>query len=427
MRAIEDIAEPLPDEICRGHAGRLRHRNRLRDLASLTKALRVQIGSPDLSLASTIARLCGMSPLEYVQLHTMTPFMACVVPGKVNLKMPWSESTLRRIGAATPREDAYLCPLCVKEDETFWGFSYWRRSHQLPGFSECQKHGTPLSYVQGWEGFDRLPSHWLKTEGSTTICEPHLASPAVERFREAANALLELKAPFSADTFVRTLNAQARRQGVSVSGRCEGRQLSSLAHKCFEHSWLNSMFASRTAWSPKKRFEPIDGAIRASAKVTGAAYCVAISTLFASVSDGLQMVEDPGSRPNHTPTRRNVNVRARYYHHEGDIELLAKEYDCNAGQLRRSLTRKRRSLLEHEGGASAKRILGRFLAGDDLLAACATEGASIRLIQNLLRLYLTDLRAPLAAHDPKKSISAKSALSNKRPANAPTRTAQKTS
>lgn len=423
MRAIEDIAEPLPDEICRGHAGRLRHRNRLRDLVSLTKALRVQIGSSDLSLASTIARLCGMKPLEYAQLHTMTPFMACVVPGTVNMKRPWSESTLRRIGAATPREDAYLCPLCVKEDEAFWGFSYWRRSHQLPGFSECQKHGTPLSYVQGWKGFDRPPKHWLNTAGATTICEPHLASPAVERFREAANALLERKAPFSADTFVRNLNGQARRQGVSVSGKCEGRQLSSLAHKCFEHSWLNAMFASRTAWNPKKRFDPIDGATRTTANVTSAAYCVALSTLFDSVSDGLRMVEDPVSRATQTTFRRNV--QARYYHHDGDLELLAQEFDRNVEQLRQRLTRHRRGLLEHESGASAKRTIGRFLAGEGLFAACARESASHHLIENLLRLYLSDLRAPLAVHA-KKPTSAKSSLSNKRRNNAPTR-AQKTS
>ena len=37
-----------------------------------------------------------------------------------------------------------LCPKCILEDKKVLGFSYWRRSHQLPSIAHCQAHQEPL-------------------------------------------------------------------------------------------------------------------------------------------------------------------------------------------------------------------------------------------------------------------------------------------
>ncbi|MCY7296240.1 TnsD family Tn7-like transposition protein [Alteromonas sp. a30] len=40
------------------------------------------------------------------------------------------------------------CPLCVQEDLSNYGVSYWHRSHQVPGVATCGYHGTVLSFLE---------------------------------------------------------------------------------------------------------------------------------------------------------------------------------------------------------------------------------------------------------------------------------------
>lgn len=40
------------------------------------------------------------------------------------------------------------CPLCVQEDLSNYGVSYWHRNHQIPGVSACGHHGTVLSFLE---------------------------------------------------------------------------------------------------------------------------------------------------------------------------------------------------------------------------------------------------------------------------------------
>ena len=40
------------------------------------------------------------------------------------------------------------CPLCVRQDLSRYGISYWHRSHQIPGVDTCGYHGTILSFLR---------------------------------------------------------------------------------------------------------------------------------------------------------------------------------------------------------------------------------------------------------------------------------------
>lgn len=40
------------------------------------------------------------------------------------------------------------CSACMREDKSDFNFSYWHRSHQLPGVLVCHKHGNPLMIAQ---------------------------------------------------------------------------------------------------------------------------------------------------------------------------------------------------------------------------------------------------------------------------------------
>ncbi|WP_424823408.1 TniQ family protein [Pseudomonas viridiflava] len=59
-----------------------------------------------------------------------------------------SDSLIRRVDKI---DDNYLlgrkyCILCVGRDYESKGFTYWRRSHEIPGVVCCWEHFTPLHY-----------------------------------------------------------------------------------------------------------------------------------------------------------------------------------------------------------------------------------------------------------------------------------------
>lgn len=77
-----------------------------------------------------------------------------------------------RAGACLPL--AY-CPRCARHDLELTGFSYWRRTHQLPGVFICEQHGDPLLRASRLEGFKRLRSSSLPADNRIPMapaCSP---------------------------------------------------------------------------------------------------------------------------------------------------------------------------------------------------------------------------------------------------------------
>ncbi len=57
--------------------------------------------------------------------------------------------------------DHLLCESCVEQDLREFGYSFWRRSHQLPGVYFCSDHGRALLCFEGREAFRSAPDEVL--------------------------------------------------------------------------------------------------------------------------------------------------------------------------------------------------------------------------------------------------------------------------
>ena len=121
----------------------------------LNKRVRPDMEFLNVMKPERLESLCKkMSMAELIEKHTMFPYYARFLPYERRNRafealcsMGGDYNNLLAIPKQKNGEHRYLryCPLCVKEDRTFYGESYWHRSHQLTGVGICPVHGCKLS------------------------------------------------------------------------------------------------------------------------------------------------------------------------------------------------------------------------------------------------------------------------------------------
>lgn len=142
--------------------------------------------------------------------------LAQVEEGRVSWSPNVIVGLLTRFDTRRPRS---ACPQCAKRDLEVNGFTWWRRSHQIPGVSVCHEHDTAL--ISGcancgiWTG---APG-WLVTPFQPCSCghfEPLFTMDGVwseaqgsYRFARDCAALLRLRTDLSQDMHVAALRRRA--------------------------------------------------------------------------------------------------------------------------------------------------------------------------------------------------------------------------
>jgi hypothetical protein len=97
--------------------------------------LNIQDGnSRHYNILDVLALVSQVGHRRFVNDHTLIPFFkivstdsACRESGTAN-----SHNQLTQSALALPYNQAKFCVDCINDDRLTFGFSYWRRSHQLP-------------------------------------------------------------------------------------------------------------------------------------------------------------------------------------------------------------------------------------------------------------------------------------------------------
>ena len=287
---------PLADEFAIGQVGRWRVLNRFGRTSTLMDALRLRYGQSGLGTRSdavihVLAGLSGMERGQYARLHTMLPFTAFALSDRLRTTdHGWLAAVAKRSGRGTPRSAAYLCPACVQEDRGYWGYSYWRRSHQLPGQLWCDKHpDESLHAVTDAQVWENLPEFWL----GRGLSKGHNLSvavrdnPYVRRFGTACQAMLDGGRSRYVTTLRRALSVRAIAAGLAINGGAtRRRRLSDLTRECFPTPFLQHLFPSLVNMGADDTwFFPIDAVARPTHPTplsTGTA--IAMSIFYPSIS-----------------------------------------------------------------------------------------------------------------------------------------------
>ena len=99
------------------------------------------------------------------------------------------------------KEHLYYCPMCVEDDRTTYGETYWHIIPQLPGVVVCPIHKIPLKNSNlplSCTGYDLCPAeHWIQDKDST---KPEMSEGEIQ-FALASRWLMENGWGFTVNRF----------------------------------------------------------------------------------------------------------------------------------------------------------------------------------------------------------------------------------
>jgi hypothetical protein len=241
----------MPDELARSLISRICVLNGadapdilMPDMASLFSAPSNSAHPP--SWCDLLASANRVTPQAFHAGHTLLPFRRAVRPAADCVAFGWVRDKLESSahGSCADRHNKQplnLCPECTKEDMNFWGFSYWRRSHQLHGSVLCQKHQIGLHEAK--------PSSWLtlphdalksSTAIDATITKSAKHSPVIQRYAECSAGLAERTQPVSTAWMVHIL--KRRLQSHQAKAGHTTRRLTAIAADMIRGPWQRHFF-----------------------------------------------------------------------------------------------------------------------------------------------------------------------------------------
>lgn len=197
---------------------------------------------PFVSQAAVVAQ---MDVQDVIWLHSLAPFHLLLKPeqraindaagGYVRMS-PYGTEIMK-----IARPHGFACAHCIQEDLGFWGGSYWRRSHQLPGTYFCSKHGTalhranrgyaelmpPNEAIDAWEHLPQYPE----------IAE----SETVREFVELTNITLDEGLAIDPVKAHSALVQQAHRIGLGPMDREFSQRIRVHMASCVPLVWLKDL------------------------------------------------------------------------------------------------------------------------------------------------------------------------------------------
>lgn len=100
-----------------------------------------------------VARAYGMPLDEFLGAHTVLPYVTAFMTRRDRQRVtstlmsghhPRGDTAALILRTSLERQPLRLCPICVDEEASTYGESYWHRVHQLSGVEVCEKHNADL-------------------------------------------------------------------------------------------------------------------------------------------------------------------------------------------------------------------------------------------------------------------------------------------
>lgn len=253
-------------------------------------------------MAHIISAVASIPLSTLIRFHTLVPVngaVLAVVNGSwCDDSYPCRELRWRAMDASS--SSRMLCQMCVGEDLPFWGFSYWRRSHQVTGIVWCQKHRYPLFRVRENEAWRSMPHEVMRQAHpvSEAVVNQALESPVLRRYAEVCTGLLERARPLSTLQALRTLTDRAHSFGLAIDPEGRGRRLSDFAADHIGGPWQDLFWKELSEKKPGAHVPALDGALSRLRAGTGASgYALAIALLYDSVDAAFRDLERPLPSP----------------------------------------------------------------------------------------------------------------------------------
>lgn len=397
-------ARPLPDEFSRGHHNRLSKMMGFQNTSEYSEYLRSTLfkdgrEAKNLPLAKLLAFACGMPWSEYQARHTFLQLLSCCANEKSYTTSGEFVNGVVRIGGfIAPRNQTHFCMACVEQDRSKYGYSYWHRSHQMPGQFWCSVHQEEIlhvapktiEYAHDAEG---LANRALVAKRDVSgIDRDH---PRIQSFYRISEHLLGLDVLSRRGAMLNALQARASYLGITTSKRSVKPRgtlaLSDLALKELPVPFLKDLFPKIESKSPERVFYPIDQALMGGeSSKPGVAVALASAVMFDDPETAIAAICARSVAVLERPKRLKRNEPLAYVVKkcDGSMDRIATELGMPVQQANTMIQRDRRAILRSASNTAEGEALRDFYRGLSLTETSAKHAVSRSYLEFLLRLEI---------------------------------------
>lgn len=390
---------PHSDELAKGHLGRWRMINCIPSSSTCMKVMRDKFeqsgfGSRSTPFLHVLATFSGLENRYYEQHHSMMPFMSFAV--KDNLRTAdggWTPQ-VARWGLLTPRKLAFMCPACIDEDKKYWGYSYWRRSHQLPSSFWCDKHPNERLHWASLDApFDRLTEDWIVQSKTVvqSLQENIREHPAFQKFQEACQQMLQGGSNRSVKLVRGLLCSKVHERGITTACNynrpIKGFRFSDMVRRELPTGLLDAIWPSLSDKTVGAFYAELDDAVRAgSLNSLGTGTALAISLLWDPMTKSFFEMDELPKRPK--PKNLRSTIKTLFVRRNGDVSMIAKDIDLSIGDTTKIVFLHRQEIYRHIDQNLEGQALKDFFYGNPMSIGeiCKHRGANHNLVEKAIWL-----------------------------------------
>lgn len=288
-----------PDELLMGYIGRVARLNYV-TRGQLQSAVHQRFGDVQWTGARKtwsvpLASALGLSVPELLTGHTLEPLIRVNCPPIAPYRdAPLDHGHLPAIQQAevsVQGRKLRLCSSCVREDLGFWGYSYWRRSHQLHGVRWCLKHRCGLLDAHDRCVEDLFPE---ECEAAVRALLTYMHSAPVRRFADICVGLLEIERRIPVGQSRYRMRRQASALGLRLSLLGQRATVSDHVAEHFPARWLTELIPSFRTKVAGRNFPAVDNVCRnGESQSVGVAFALVLAALYRDADAALLDISRP--------------------------------------------------------------------------------------------------------------------------------------
>lgn len=288
-----------PDELLLGYIGRVVRLNHV-TRARLQSAVHDQFGVAHWTGACKtwsvpLANVLGISVPELLTGHTLEPLLRVQFsPVATDRFSPLDRSVLPAILRAelsVQGRQLRLCRACTQEDVESWGYSYWRRSHQIHGVPWCFKHHCGLLEVRDANTKDRFPE---ECEATARCHLSHMRWSPVQRFADICVGLLEIESRIPAKQTRYRMRRRASALNLRLSEAGSRTTVSDRVAEHFPIRWVVELIPTFRTRKAGFHLPAIDNVCRnGGSRSAGSAFALVLASLYGDADEALIDISRP--------------------------------------------------------------------------------------------------------------------------------------
>ena len=391
------IPSIMPDEFHLGYFGRFAHINGFTDQKDAYTYLKNHfsgniLNQPYNLLALKLAKLLNLQPENFIKHHTLVPLLRSSGNSEKNNH---HVDAISAIGNKLFKPHVNFCEKCIHEDVNYWGFSFWRRFHQLPGVGVCSKHNENLCRVSKDNAMYTQPSLHLEQQqfirNETGVIDA--TNPCVTKFMELINDLMDMSSSINHNALAQLLAAKAKELNLRIHAIGNRSVLSDLIIEKYPSNWIKLHFPTlQLKQMGEFRYEfdsvLIQGKCQAITKIL-----LAIPVLMPDAESSILSYNEfikPVTRPKKTALNDNQMI-ATYIRHLGNLKQTSAEVDRKTAKLGKKL----KSLGCPALGSVDKvtiAALNAFLNGASLAEVMRNPDVNVEMFSETLRVSGTHVK-----------------------------------